>query len=71
MEFEAYSVGLCYASVCTCLKPEEATVRLNTEHPTGVRSQWAPSSDATFRSGEANPHPCPDHPGNFHYLFSC
>jgi hypothetical protein len=36
-EFLPYSVGLCYASVCTSLDdPDEITQRLNRTHPIGV-----------------------------------
>ncbi|MCU1492208.1 MAG: hypothetical protein JWM85_3613 [Acidimicrobiaceae bacterium] len=71
MEFEAYSVGLVCASVCTSLSLEEATERLNKECPTGIRSQWQPAEDKTFSGGQPNPCDCKDHPGNKHYLFNC
>ena len=71
-DFHAYSVGICYASACTSLPIEEATARLNDEHPTGISSQWAPSTAPTFRQGSPNPCPCPDHPETHkHYLFNC
>lgn len=70
-EFDAYVVGPVYASVCTSLSDEEATRRLNAEHPTGIASAWAVSSDATFSGGQPNPCPCPQYPGNRHVLFSC
>lgn len=72
MEFTVYSVGLCFASVCTSLPLKEATRRLNVEHPTGTRNEWKPSEDATFHSGEPNPCPCNTNPGTHkHYLFVC
>lgn len=69
--FEAYAVGLIYASACTNLTNEEATVRLNHEHPTGIASGWAVSDDAAFASGQPNPCPCEQSPGRRHVLFSC
>lgn len=71
-DFIAYAVGLCCASVCTSLPIEEATKRLNTEHPTGVTSLWEPSKDPTFSGGQSNPCPCDQHPDTHkHYLFNC
>src|SRR5947209_5782008 len=55
--FTVYAIGLVCASVCTNLSDEEATRRLNWQHPTGV-GPWHIASDRTFRTGEANPHPC-------------
>lgn len=68
-EFTAYTVGLCYASVCTSLSDEEATERLNTEHPSGV-TPWA-IADEPFASGAPNPNPCEDEDTHRHILFSC
>lgn len=71
-KFEAYSVSICYASVCTSLSAKEAARRLNQEHPTGTQTQWQLSDDRNFRSGEANPHPCEMYPATHkHYLFEC
>lgn len=70
-EFEAYSVGICSASVCTSLTTDEAAKRLNLEHPTGVKSKWELSKDPTFACGTPNGCDCPDHKGNKHYLFNC
>lgn len=69
--FEAYGVGLVCASVCTDLPLDEATQRLNAEHPTGIRSQWEPSTDETFANGVPQPCPCESVPGRTHYLFNC
>lgn len=71
MDFEVYSIGLCNASVCTSLPLDAATLRLNTTHPTGIRSQWAPTKLLTFKCGTPIGCACPDHPGNKHYLFHC
>lgn len=70
-EFIAYSVGLCYASVCTTLRDtDEIAHRLNTEHPTGI-APWTYSGEA-FRTGQPNPCPCSNHPETHqHYLLSC
>jgi hypothetical protein len=69
-DFCAYAVGLCYASVCTSLSLEEATQRLNAEHPTGLEHGWKLAAEA-FRTGERNPCPCPDYAEHWHFLFSC
>lgn len=69
--FEAYAVGLIHASVCAEGPLEDITARLNREHPTGITSQWEPSKDSTFASGQPNPCQCPDRPEAKHYLFSC
>lgn len=68
--FNAYEVGLCYASVCTSLDDDTATSRLNWERPTGAHP-WRIADDATFAGGEANPFPCGHLPGCRHMLFSC
>jgi hypothetical protein len=71
-DFEAYSVGICQASVCTSLSLRQAMKRLNAEHPTGIRSKWRISSDATFATGQKNGCPCDAHPATHrHYLFTC
>ncbi len=70
-EFDAYAVGICYASVCTSLSAEEATKKLNVFHPTGTSSQWE-LSEHSFATGEPNPCLCTDSPETHkHYLFSC
>lgn len=70
-DFDAYSVGLVYASVCTSLSLQEATDRLNTEHPTGIKTEWM-LHDASFASGKDNPCPCDRSPKtHMHMLFSC
>ena len=69
--FEVYSSGLCMASVCSEFDVEETTRRLNEEHPTGIPSRWAKSSE-DFRTGEKNPFPCARNPKTHkHYLFFC
>lgn len=69
--FVAYSVGICYASVCTELSLKEATARLNCEQPTGLDHGWH-IADEPFGSGESNPCPCNTHPETHkHYLFAC
>jgi hypothetical protein len=69
--FEAYSVGLVCASVCTNMTVEEATAELNRQHPTGIATRWSLSTDKAFRGGEPNPCPCNRHEGRLHYLFNC
>lgn len=68
-EFTRYAEGLFYASACTSLSDEEATVRMN-EMPTGTRGGWAISADKTFTDGSPHPNPCDDNPGTHrHILF--
>lgn len=70
-DFDAYAVGLVYASVCSSICERETTWRLNVEHPTGIPSAWA-VADEPFRTGEPNPHPCERAPDTHkHYLFVC
>lgn len=70
-DFDAYSVGLIYASVCTSLSLEEATRRLNAEQPTGVQSQWKLATE-DFASGEKNGCTCDQAPETHrHLLFTC
>ena len=72
MDFEVYSIGIVHASVCTSLSDEEATKRINAEHPTGTSSMWAVSKSATFRDGNPNPCPCERNPKTHrHILFEC
>jgi hypothetical protein len=69
-EFAVYSVGLCYASVCTSLTVEEAAQRLNIEHPTGI-GPWQIDPEGVFASGAPNPCKCHDFDTHQHMLFSC
>lgn len=70
-EFQAYSIGLCSASICTSLDPDQALERMNAEHPTGVHP-WVLSTNAVFRCGTENPCVCPDAPETHkHYLLNC
>jgi hypothetical protein len=69
-DFTIYSLGICYASVCTSLTNREATRRLNSEQP--VNSGWKVSKDKKFHSGQPNPCRCEDNPKTHrHILFSC
>lgn len=70
-DFEVYSIGLCFSSVCTSLTPAEAEVRMNAEQPTGISSPWKISPRKTFASGHPNPCDCRERPGHKHYLFEC
>jgi hypothetical protein len=70
-EFDAYSVGLCYASVCTSLPDDDAAQELNWKWPTGISSRWS-VADEPFRDGSPNPTPCERNPETHrHVLFSC
>lgn len=66
-EFRFFVEGLCYVSVCTGLPLEEATQRLNEEHPPDI-GRWLPV-DHPFDDGSSNPHPCRLWSGHTHYLF--
>lgn len=69
--FTAYAVGLCYASACTSLTDTKATVRMNTEHPTGISTTWQ-IADEPFQNGDPNGRPCDQQPGTHrHILFTC
>lgn len=70
-DFVPYAVGVCAASVCTSLHPEDAEQRLNQEHPTGIASRWALAAGEDFRTGEVNGMQCPDNPTHRHFLFHC
>jgi hypothetical protein len=70
-DFNAYAVGICYASVCTNLSVAEATKRLNEEHPTGIRPQWKLDDDPSFAGGKSNPCPCENNPETHRHLLFC
>ena len=71
MEFEAYSIGICAASVCTSLPVDKAVEKMNATNPTGISSPWSLSEDKTFHGGGQNGCACPDHEGNKHWLLVC
>lgn len=68
---DVYSFGICCLSVCSDEDIAKITESVNTTHPTGIQSQWAPSEDKTFHTGESNPCQCKDHTDRKHYLFNC
>lgn len=72
-EFDAYAVGLCYASACTSLTDvAQIELNMNASNPTGISHHWKVSEDKAFKTGEANPHACHDKPATHkHYLFVC
>ena len=70
INFKAGFPSLVTAVLCTNLSESQAIERLNSEHPTGIKSQWR-LSDPVLPSGEDNPWPCPDTPGNTHYFCEC
>lgn len=71
-DFEMYSFGLCYMSVCSSLSAEETVRRANQENPTGTHSDWAISENKTFKNGEPMPCPCDESPKTHkHYLLNC
>lgn len=71
-DFDAYTIGLCYASVCSSLSPRETVKRMNAQHPTGIRHRWKLAPDKTFKTGQPNPCPCENNPSTHkHYLLVC
>lgn len=71
-DFEAYTIGLVHASVCSSLAIKETLKRMNREHPTGISSQWGFSGDKEFAGGQTNPCLCEDSPDTHsHYLLVC
>lgn len=69
-EFEIYSKGLCYTSVCSSLPRPEVEKRMRLEL-TGINHNWT-LAKKKFRSGELNPCPCNENPKTHkHYLFEC
>ncbi len=68
-----YSSGVVCASVCA---PKEMPVTeieedVNLQLPTGIDSKWKISKDATFKTGEKNPHECEKDEKKLHYLLNC
>lgn len=63
-----YSLGLCYASICTNEPIETAAAWFNTQQPTGLDGEWRPSPNPTFADGNPNPVQCPINPDHYHYL---
>lgn len=69
--FTVLEVGLCRAAVCTSLTNDDATTRLNTEHPTGISSRWE-LANGPLPDGGGNGQPCGNHPSTHrHLLFHC
>lgn len=68
-----YSKGLCHCSVCAPkdLSVEEVVAEVNLIYPTGIFSNWSPSEDKTFATGDPNPCVCQDDPNRLHYLLDC
>lgn len=70
-DFNIYSYGLVYASVCSSLPQPQVEARMAAD-PTGIQSPWTLSDDEAFRDGKPNPCPCEHFPTTHrHYLFSC
>lgn len=71
-DFQVYSYGLVYISVCSSLPIEEIEDRANIEYPTGISSQWKLSKEGKFANGTPMPCPCNTNPKTHkHYLLSC
>ncbi len=70
-DFQMYSTGLLFMSVCSSLGKEATVVRMASV-PSGTRAGWVFSDNETFAMGEPNPSPCEDKPEtHMHYLFNC
>jgi len=71
-DFQIYSYGLIYMSVCSSLPIEEIEARANTESPTGISSQWSLSKEKKFANETPMPCSCEVKPKTHkHYLLSC
>lgn len=70
---EAYTVGLCYASVCAegDLTGEEAASIYRHTDPSGTRLGWVLSEDPNFRTGQLNGCVCEEDPSRRHWLLEC
>jgi len=69
-EFEVYSEGIIYASVCSSLAQAEVEKRMALRL-CGAREGWK-LSQRKFSGGEDNPTSCGLKPETHkHYLFSC
>lgn len=70
-DFQVYSWGMCYTSVCSRLTEAKTKDRLNVVMPSGTSKGWI-KADETFKTGESNPCPCNNNPKTHkHFLFSC
>jgi hypothetical protein len=67
-EFEIYSEGLCYMSVCTTLDDRDAIE--SRAGISGARRGWK-IHDGAFANGAPNPCPCDQDSSRMHYLLSC
>lgn len=73
-EVVVYAEGLCALSACAPKDMDRADLLavINSEHPTGIRSSWSFDNAPRFRTGQPNPCPCEQEPGDrMHYLFAC
>ena len=69
-EFFVAHEGVCFATVCSSLGPEETAKRMKAI-PSGTRSGWE-LSEERFADDSANPCRCPKYPAShMHYLFTC
>jgi len=65
--FNAYAIGVYYASACTSLTDDEAVECMRTEYPPGA---WK-IADEGFATGQANGRQCDQHPRTRrHVLFT-
>jgi len=61
---------LLWWGICTNLAPDDAVAHANSVSAPGTKAGWI-LSEESFPDGRANPHDCPDTPGNSHYLLNC
>jgi hypothetical protein len=71
VEFEVYTSGLCYMSVCTNLADKTAVEdHANATNPAGTRHGWK-VTEPFFRTGQTNPCACNNNTGKYHWLLTC
>ena len=65
--------SLLFATCCTNLSVEDATKRMNSTHPTGIKSRWKLAGRAELPKilKGKNPWPCNDRPDWKHMYFVC
>lgn len=72
-DIDFYSIGLVCMSCCApkSMTRKQIVELANTEHPTGISSQWEISKDKFFRSGQPMPCVCEHDTTRKHWLLNC
>jgi len=64
--------SILFATCCTDLSVEDATQRMNSTQPTGIKSRWQLAKKADLPEYlKKNPWPCDDNPNWKHMYFVC